>query len=423
MSNPFYYQGPVTLNQFFNRKAEIRRIVGRINNYGQSSAISGEPLMGKTSLLRHISSPEIYKQFYNENTHFFFSFIDCQILPNPFTQDRFWKKAISPLKERLFDKDPDSEVANSYKVCEENSFEVFVLERLLSQMEKNNLRLVLLLDEFDKLIQLIESNLNAFLGGLRSLASRGRSLSLVIASRKTLVQLSKETSRINYGSPYFNFINDIQFGCFSDEDSNLLLDTGKDRFKERDCKFIKKIAGGYPFLLQVAASELWDLYDDQKIDDVSRLKLLWRRIYEKVHIVFSDMWNSWTHHMRLAMFIVFLAQATKQITMNLHIQSLMKVLYELKYEINYLKGKGFISEDLRNQSGWCIRSEALVYWLTIELRQNFYDKTVADRYIQFHGWNDFISDKQKNELINFVQSTVNNFDEILWQLINQWITE
>jgi len=50
VSNPFFYGNPVSPDQFLNRRRELRRIVGRIANQGQSSAIVGEPRGGKTPL-------------------------------------------------------------------------------------------------------------------------------------------------------------------------------------------------------------------------------------------------------------------------------------------------------------------------------------------------------------------------------------
>jgi hypothetical protein len=48
MPTPFFYGNPVPSDRFIDRRKEIRRIVGRIVNQGQSTAIVGEPRIGKT---------------------------------------------------------------------------------------------------------------------------------------------------------------------------------------------------------------------------------------------------------------------------------------------------------------------------------------------------------------------------------------
>jgi tRNA U34 5-carboxymethylaminomethyl modifying GTPase MnmE/TrmE len=58
MINPFFHGNPVSPNQFIDRDRELRYVTSRIINYGQSTAIVGEPRIGKTSLLHYLSALE-----------------------------------------------------------------------------------------------------------------------------------------------------------------------------------------------------------------------------------------------------------------------------------------------------------------------------------------------------------------------------
>ncbi|MDM8530807.1 hypothetical protein QUF63_06520 [Anaerolineales bacterium HSG25] len=67
--NPFFHGNPVAPKDFINHKRPIRRIVGRIINQGQSSALIGEPRTGKSSLLRYLKSAETHEKLYSQHVH------------------------------------------------------------------------------------------------------------------------------------------------------------------------------------------------------------------------------------------------------------------------------------------------------------------------------------------------------------------
>ena len=100
--NPFISGNPVSGPQFINRKKEIRRVVGRILNYGQSSAIVGEPRSGKTSLLQYLSAPENAEALYGEEKeNLLFSFVDSLALGRQFSPAEFWKYVLEPVEKAM----------------------------------------------------------------------------------------------------------------------------------------------------------------------------------------------------------------------------------------------------------------------------------------------------------------------------------
>ena len=54
--SPFIYGRPVRPGEFLNRKPELRTIFNRLRN-GESTAVVGEPHIGKTSLLLQLADP------------------------------------------------------------------------------------------------------------------------------------------------------------------------------------------------------------------------------------------------------------------------------------------------------------------------------------------------------------------------------
>jgi hypothetical protein len=297
MPNPFYYGDPVPTDLFVDRRRELRRITNRIVNRGQSSAIVGEPCSGKTSLLLYLDSAEAQAEFYGAaGERLVFSYLDAQALGGRFSQARFWEYALHPLQERVVAHSPDSPLAQAYGLCRENGFGCFVLERLLAQVGAEGWRLVLSLDEFDVLLHHPVFNSAEFFGGLRSLASRSRgALALVIASRRSLTALNEATRQFSRtGSPYFNFLDEITLGPFSDDAIAGLLDRAGDRFTSEDRRFIEEVAGGHAYLLQVAAYELWDAYEeDDEADPYLRRQQAWQRLLDKAEQVLYNTWSLW----------------------------------------------------------------------------------------------------------------------------------
>ncbi len=100
--NPFISGNPVSGAYFINRKKELRRIVGRILNHGQSSAIIGEPRSGKTSLLQYLAAPENAAELYGEDKeHLLFKYVDAQALGRSFSPAAFWSYALEPVANAM----------------------------------------------------------------------------------------------------------------------------------------------------------------------------------------------------------------------------------------------------------------------------------------------------------------------------------
>ena len=300
MPNPFFYGDAVPADLFLDRERYLRRIAGRIINRGQSTAIIGEPRSGKTSLLLYLNSLEAQKLYGERGGRLLFSYLDAQTLGGQFCQARFWEYALRPLHERVVTPNPDSPLAQAYEICRANEFGAFVLERLFAQMAPSGWQLVLMLDEFDVLLHHPILNCAEFFGSLRSLATRSQgALALVIASRRSLASLNKATQQFSRtGSPYFNFLSEIALGPLPYKAVATLLRRAEGRFTLDDCHFIRKIAGGHPYLLQVAAFEQWEAHSEGQNDPSRRWQQVGQSLYEEAARTLGDTWQFWPPTMR-----------------------------------------------------------------------------------------------------------------------------
>ena len=401
MSNPFFYGNPVPPDQFVDRRREIRRIVGRIINQSQSTAIVGEPRSGKTSLLMYLAALEMRQELYGANgKQLVFSYLDMQPLGGKVNQAKFWQVALEPFHAQVIVPDPKSPLGHAYNACSKEGFRTFDLERLFAQINQTGWRLVLEIDEFDTLLDYPIPDPNEFWGSLRSLASRMRAVALLIASRQSLASLNKKTSEFSRtGSPYFNFLDEITLGPLPDRDVAELLHQAKDHFNTDDRRFILSAAGGHPYFVQAAASELWDAYDEIENDAEKRRLLAGRNLYHKAEMVLGDTWRLWPPAMRKAFTAVALDYLPTLLPeREFYITRLTRDLRDLEPELRALEKQGYVEEDKSIPGGWRVRAGVFLWWLMDELVKIVRRDTPFEEWLQAQEMEGLLTKGEKQKL-------------------------
>ncbi|MEW5988020.1 MAG: AAA family ATPase [Chloroflexota bacterium] len=368
--NPFFHGNPVSPPRWVDRQRELRRLVGRIVSQGQSTAVVGDPRSGKTSLLMYLADREMRVRLYGlAAPHLVFTFMDAQTFTGQFSQAQFWEVALRPLYEQVVAPNPGSPLAQAYQVCQQNAFGAFVLERLLTQIAATDWRVVLLLDEFDALLHHPILNSAEFFGSLRSLVSRSRgALALVLAGRQSLADLNKTTQDFSRtGSPYFNFLDELVLGPFAEKAITELLNKAGDRFTADDRQFITSAAGGHPYLLQAAASALWDAGEVEP-DSTQRRRLAGEEVARQAATVIDRTWALWSPATRRAFALVGLAQVPHLLGQRaFDMKRLLQELPDLGPELRMLEKQGYLTQDATLPAGWRVRPLAFLWWLMDEL--------------------------------------------------------
>jgi hypothetical protein len=409
MSNPFFYGNPVPPRRFIDRP-ELNRVTGRIKASGQSIALVGEPRIGKTSILLFLAAPETRDSLEKECAErLVFTYLDAQPLPDNFSRAQFWQRALYPLYERAIAPNADSALAQAYQRCVEAQFDTEDLKILFSQARQANWRLVLMLDEFDALLKHPVLCSNAFFACLRSVASLSRgALALVTASRRPLASLIEE-ARVLFGhsSPYFNILSETVLGPWEEERDchgkligpiGALLDRAGGRFSTEDREFILRVAGGHPFLLQVAAYELCEAYREG-VDDSpeERRQKAGQRLRGQAEITLSDTWRLWTHQMRKA----FTAIGLPQITLEgraFYIRGLTDRISDLEDELEKLEQHGYITSDSNAPLGRRVRPESFLWWLADELVRTVRRDQPFAEWLQAQEWVGLLTKSEKEKL-------------------------
>jgi hypothetical protein len=260
--NPFWIDGPVPPSRFIGRKREARKTFSQLTGPGRGSvAISGPHCSGKTSLLRYIATPEIAAEWDLTEDNALISFFDCQLVDLPFNVTAFWQQVLNLLSPHL----QDSMREELQKLNQQEQISNTNFEMVLDALHEREQRLILLLDNFDQLIQTQVANETVtrdFLSQLRALINRRpRTLSLVVTTDKPLEELC-QTIDFGGASPFPNSFMSVRLKGFSDQEINELIEkslsgTGV-TFDEHDRSYISRLSRGHPLRAQLTGHLLFE---------------------------------------------------------------------------------------------------------------------------------------------------------------------
>ncbi|HEY4689228.1 MAG TPA: protein kinase [Anaerolineae bacterium] len=263
--NPFVYGRHAPLSHFVGRRAEIdacyNALAGPVCG---SVAISGEPRMGKTSLLRAVTEIGTTEKWARPGTRTVFVYIDCQSISR-FTPTRFWQRVLSLLARALIDAAMPDVQAEIQTLAGQERIDATDFEVILHLLRDRHIVLVLLLDEFEWVIKRDVKSLpitRNFLSSLRALVNHSaETLSLIIASQQPLNVLCQGVSG-GEGSPFYNnFVFHRLRPLDSSEVGELIarrLPGSGVAFTPQDRQYIEQVAGTYPFLVQLACALIFD---------------------------------------------------------------------------------------------------------------------------------------------------------------------
>ncbi len=286
MDNPFYHRGAIRRqHDFHNREAEISQILGLLRN-GQSVSLIGPRRIGKSSLLIHLTRPEVRAQLQLDPPHALFVLIDCQ---------EFGGSPPEEIYEALLDGLLDAaEDAGMSIEADQSPGTYRALDRALHQIHKNETAVVVLLDEFE-LLAANDQLTPYFFARLRGLTTK-YGLAYLTASQRPLFDITAEEEILS--SPFFNIFVTLPLGLFTVEASQQMI---RERLQSTDCNFADALidyliylVGPHPFFLHVAAyhafqavaqgstlktkAEFAQLDDPIEVEADSHLGYLWQNL-------------------------------------------------------------------------------------------------------------------------------------------------
>lgn len=261
MDNPYVSRGPVRAPDMFWGRAHPLHEIAAFLHGNQSVSIVGPRKIGKTSLLFHLLRPSTWPAL-GLGDDMLFTYLDGEVLGDCSAEAIFGQLAAEmalALEERGLPPEPALQTAAAKPSR-------LAFEAAVRKLNQRGLRVVLILDEFERLSANAQLNLN-FFNALRSAAGRYQ-LVFVTASAQPLIQLTYSgRSQEILSSPFFNIFAPLWLGLLPEAEARQLIREPALRagagFSPALEDFVYALAGGHPLALQVACFHAFKTPDDQ----------------------------------------------------------------------------------------------------------------------------------------------------------------
>lgn len=416
--NPFIVGNVVPPDQFVGREKEIDTIFSHILKGGHM-IISGERRMGKTSLLRYLTSPDVWRKRNFPIQKKVIITVDCASIL-PFTPDRFRQEILLELREQTAD---SADLTGSIRdLADVSNLTVRDLRRLLVSLERRDLSLVLLIDDFDVALQphetYSESELAAFLHEMRSLAqsAEGQYFSSVINMRRkpsdfVLIPLpvsrpgSSVSSNISssqtsfLGSPWYNYFFIASLRLFDESGIQALMARMPEAFalSAEESRWVRGCAGGHPFLLQAELSIIFRLHAEGR---KFVLEEATKELLGLAESLFMGLWSGASDFERALLTITALRDYEERMTPeNFLFKDYEVILSQSERELRELEERSILVRQPRGESyRYALFSPLMAWWIIKEIEARSDDEIVQ----QTETFANFINSARASQLLNLL---------------------
>jgi len=390
MGNPFIFGTPVRGADFLDRQRSLRRLTTAIRQ-GGSALVTGEPRMGKTSLLLRLQEQEP-EAFGLSRKSLARHYLDGHTMAG-WDAERFWREALAPLQEI-----PAAQMAYG-----QPRFDFTAWEEAFRELERQGFHFVLLLDEFDALQGEPGLHTRALYGPLRSLASRFRSFSVIATSRQSLTDLNTATRDFTAGSPYFNFMREVPVRPLPEKAVGELLQRGG-RFTPDDRRFLRRIAGRHPYFLQAAAYYLWEAYEESDEPQARYLQAA-QAFYTQVgQAVLEDTWRAWTPYVQMAFTLAALTTMPALLQEDrFDTKGLLRMWPHLGPELFKLERRGFLRCEEQAQTGYTPSAEVMLWYLADHLTTLLRPDIALRDWLLGERWEGLLKGSEREALLRSIR--------------------
>ena len=278
---------PDNSNVFFGREELIKKIQRQIVNTGNVVLLEGNRRAGKTSILKHLEGLEIIDGWLG---------VYCSLQGATGSQDGYgvpteevFRTMALSIARSLFVNGIECDLPNGQpcksklgisKACregisKENPYSDFneYLEYILETLEERNVRLFLMMDEFDKLQEGIDSGVTSpqVPENIRYLVQNHTGFSAILTGSRRLKRLRQE-----YWSALFGLGTRVGVTALSEQDSTLLVTDpvkGLIEYDQAAVKYITGLCARQPFLIQSLCNRIYDLAARENIRSISTVQV------------------------------------------------------------------------------------------------------------------------------------------------------
>jgi hypothetical protein len=255
-TNLFFHRGPVRdPAYFFGRKQELGQLFDLLDR-GQSVSISGQRRLGKTSLLYFAMTPGAAEQHGLDPSQTRWVYLDGGML------------------DGLEEGSVYGAIDSGLQVSEQNIETYETLLAHLRTLSVQNLRLIVMLDEFEIFTENVNFKPRLF-NRLRGLAAQFP-IQFVIASKEPLARLTFANPDV-VSSSFFNIFAPFRLLLFQEREAVEMLTALSERsgakFQDDLITFLLDLVGPHPHFLQVAGYHAFTLQVQGSLSNENRLEV------------------------------------------------------------------------------------------------------------------------------------------------------
>lgn len=392
---PFVYNRPVPPLNFVGRKAAIDQILGRLATPARiSSAICGNPRIGKTSLLHYLwHMPQLRESRGLAPTWCHFIYIYCDNIVS-FSIDAFWRYVLSEVEPYL----RDNETLSRYmqKMLSQDSINIYNINSLFDQIARAGRLVVLMLDGFEGTLETLDRTSPELLYHLRALLNRPeRGLALLLVTHAPLKVLC--ASFRFTGSVFDNCFYSITLQPFSEAEVDELLLQYRANFSKSEQAFLNRIAGTHPYLVQLAGTLM---VHDQKREALNSLSLSQIEVeFERETAdYFSEILNYSSDSEKMLLTWLALSQLSQQpLAKQIELGSLPEAFGHYEQDLIQLIIRGLVKQ---KQSGPVLFSPVFGRWVIRKIVISQGQEVLSQWQSRYMN---FLSPPQQKAFKNFVQ--------------------
>ena len=413
--NPFLRNITPPEQAIIDRK-RVSKFFSSLIAEGGALEIYGERGIGKSLMLKYISSPSVHLTLNNFQNHIFV-FVNCSDSVHPKTASQFWFQCTKTLDRKLEDS-PIKEKCKALLQRIEEGAELGAndFHDVLDVAAGVNKRIVLVLDDFDALIRTDTEYLDStrtFLQGLRSLTTRDfNKANLVVATRYSLQKLCKPLAVQNI-SPFENGFTSCRLQLFREDDILKLLhrieQTDQPSFTSSESRYIAYLSGYHPQLAEMVASEIFD----HRIDvgaPLTDLTPVGEKFQSVASPVFERFWEGSSPDEQMLLMLIALQKLKGKVTNSKYdLSDITSIFSQKERELIELNARGLLNRTQTNPSNWEIFSPIFEWWILKEIESSTPEQLDERRRV----WGSLLTQKQADKIGQTLEFLNNHKDSIL----------
>ncbi len=239
IDNPFYHRGAIRQARYFHGRTAVTAQILELLYNGQSVSLIGPRRIGKSSLLLHLQ-----RQPRPDGRTPLIMLLDCQEVGGS-TAENVYESLLCSLRETA--------VEANIPLKEEDHIGTYrALDRTLRQLYRQEIPVIILLDEFELLAGNPELS-PYFFARLRGLTTK-YGLAYLTASQRPLFAITAQEEILS--SPFFNIFVTVPLGLFTNDEARTLLEkrTADSAYHLSPAltAHLLTLVGTHPFFLHIA---------------------------------------------------------------------------------------------------------------------------------------------------------------------------